>query len=334
MKLAYMRRQNDIFRKYGLASFRELLPAVVKDPAMLIWLDATLNRAGNPNENLARELYELFSLGIGNYTERDVKEAARALTGWIVTPDGFQNLPSIHDEGEKTILGHTGKFNGDDLLGIVLDHPATAHRLAWRIGGLFLGDEGAGEPAVAELAKGLSEKRLDLHWAVATVLRSERFFAAENFGNRTLSPVEFVVGAVRALELSDPPPDTLILAEWTDRLGQKLFDPPNVGGWKGGAAWLTTRTLLGRANFALALVEGRLTDPPTPFDALGLARRYGFGPAAKDVADFYAQLLHGEPLAPAARERVLALLPAQAAAEVRARELVARLLAAPESQLS
>ena len=128
--VALMRQQNDIFREQGRAKFGELLRRVVKHPALLVWLDAQANRKEHPNENLARELMELFTLGVGHYTEQDVKEAARALTGWTVTRGEFREVPQYHDDGIKTILGHTGKFNGDDLLDILLDHPATARRIA------------------------------------------------------------------------------------------------------------------------------------------------------------------------------------------------------------
>ena len=136
--LAFMRRQNELFRQLGRRPFGELLEAVLHDPAMLIWLDAPSNRKGHPNENLARELMELFSLGIGHYTEHDVKEAARALTGWRVENEVFAETAARHDDGEKTILGKTGRWKGDDLVRMVLEHPATSRRLAWRICELFL----------------------------------------------------------------------------------------------------------------------------------------------------------------------------------------------------
>src|SRR5262249_42322660 len=131
--LSAMRTQNELFRKYARAPFNELLEAVVRDAAMLLWLDAPANRKGKPNENLARELMELFTMGIGNYTETDVKEAARALTGWTVNDDGFCENANAHDPEEKTILGKKGKWTGTDLVKFVLEHPATAKRLALRV---------------------------------------------------------------------------------------------------------------------------------------------------------------------------------------------------------
>src|SRR5262249_48349805 len=220
--LTAMRRQNDLFRKLGRGPFGELLKAVVHDPAMLVWLDTPSNRKGHPNENLARELMELFSMGVGHYTEADVKEAARALTGWGVDEDAFADVPARHDDGEKTILGRKGAWKGDDLVRMVLEHPATARRLAWRVCELFLGEKALKAADVGALADGLRERHLDVGWAVETVLRSRTFFAGDNLGDRVLSPVEYVIGAARALELFEPPSSTLVLAEWCGRLGQDL----------------------------------------------------------------------------------------------------------------
>ena len=135
-----MRRQNDLLRQFAMAEFSELLKRVSSDPAMLIWLDAAANRKEHPNENFAREVMELFSLGEGNYTESDVKEAARALTGWSVRKNTFRNYPKYHDDEEKTIFAKTGKWDGDDFIGMLLEHPATPRRLAFRICEKFMGE--------------------------------------------------------------------------------------------------------------------------------------------------------------------------------------------------
>src|SRR5690242_20107468 len=177
-----MRRQNEVFRDLARAPFGKLLAAVAHDPALLLWLDAPANRAGHPNENLARELMELFTLGIGHYTEADVKEAARALTGWTVAGGKFYAEPSRHDDGDKTILGRKGEWTGDDLVKILLEQPATAGRLASRLCEEFMGEGAAGAAAVKALADGLREHDLDVGWGVETVLRSRAFFAAANLG--------------------------------------------------------------------------------------------------------------------------------------------------------
>jgi uncharacterized protein (DUF1800 family) len=333
--LAVMRRQNELFRKHARAPFADLLTAVVHDPALLLWLDAEANRKEHPNENLARELMELFTLGVGYYTEKDVKEAARALTGWTVRGGKFAEDAGRHDGGTKTILGRTGAWTGDDLVRLLLDQPAAAERLAWRLGTLFLGEGAVDAAGLRALAACLREHHLDVGWAVATVLRSRAFFAEPNLGARVLGPVEYVVGAARALEMFDPPPGTLLLADWSGRLGQDLFYPPNVGGWPGGRAWISTQTMIGRANFAAALVEGKLFRRQEPFDALGLARRHGRGDDLADTLTFYAELLRGEPPSPAWRERLLGSLgPSSSATPETARRAVALILASPETQLA
>src|SRR5262245_10132309 len=161
-----MRRQNELFRQHGRGPFNKLLKAVVHDPALLIWLDAPANRKGNPNENLGRELMELFTLGVGHYTETDVKEAARALTGWKVTLGAFRDWAPDHDDGEKTILGKKGPWKGDDLVRILLEHPATARRLAWRLGEWLMGEKAVSAAALSALAAGLRHHDLNVSWAV------------------------------------------------------------------------------------------------------------------------------------------------------------------------
>jgi uncharacterized protein (DUF1800 family) len=278
---------------------------------------------------------ELFTLGIGNYSEKDVKEAARSLTGWTVEDGAFASKPPRHDAGAKTILGKTGAWDGDGLVKILLGHPATARRLAWRLCELFLGEGAVTPAALGALAAGLRGRDLDVGWAVGVVLRSRAFFADDNLGCRIAGPVEFVVGSARALGLFDPPPSSLLLAEWSARLGQDLFYPPNVGGWPGGRHWVTTRSVVGRANYAAALVTGRLWAPEAPPDLLGLARRHGRGKTLDDLVAFFAELLTGAPPAPPWRDRLRKSLGAGAALEApTVRRAVALVLASPEVQLA
>lgn len=295
--LEQMRRQNRLLLDLGGGPFGELLSAVVHDPAMLYWLDAPFNHKGHPNENLGREIMELFTLGVGHYTEQDVKEAARALTGWTVVNGEFDFRSELHDTEEKTILGRGGRWTGDDLVEMLLDHPATSRRIAWRLCSEFLGEDVAGPDHIETLAVQLRASGLDVGRAVATILRSELFFTEANIRSRVAGPVEFVVGAVRALEQLDPPPETIALADWTRRLGQDLFYPPNVGGWHGGRDWLRTGALIGRANFTVALVSGRLRTDHQPPDWSRFAADHG-RPAAgsgsgSGFAVFLADLLFG-----------------------------------------
>jgi hypothetical protein len=330
--LVVMKRQNDGFRRLARARFGELLNQAVRDPALLVWLDAPANRRGHANENLARELMELFTLGIGNYTERDVREAARALTGWAVSADGqFQEQPAHHDDGEKVLLGQRGRWTGSDLVRMLREHPATARRLAWRLCDQLMGEGAVSSAMLEALAAGLRRHELDIGWAVATVLRSRAFFADSNLGRRVLGPVEYVVSAARALELFEPPPSTLLLAEWATRLGQDLFYPPNVGGWPGGRTWLTSRALIGRVKYVAALITGGPIGRSIPLDALGLARRHG---QDHDALAFFTRLLLGlEPTATWRTRLTRALGPQTDAADT-ARRLVLLILATPEAQLA
>ena len=321
-----MRRQNDTFRRLARAPFGELLGASIREPALLLYLDAPSNRKDHPNENLARELMELFTLGIGHFTEGDVKEAARALTGWTVDDGAFREAPAKHDDGEKTLLGRKGRWGATDLLSTLLDRPSTPRRIARRLCGLFMGEGAVDGPAIEELAGDLKANRLDVGHAVETVLRSKSFFDPANLGSRVVGPVEFVVGAARALVPAGSMPSTLILADWTTRLGQELFEPPNVGGWPGGRAWLNPRSLVGRANFATALVEGRPVGLPSTIDAGSIAAEQGFGRSAGGVREAASALLLG--IAPRDRPGI-----GPDETPEGARKALATVLASPEAQI-
>jgi len=315
-----MRNQNDLFRKLGRGQFADLLNAVVRDPALMIYLDAPANREGHANENLARELMELFTLGIGHYSEADVKEAARALTGWTVNNRAFRNNTGVHDDGYKTILGLKGKSTGDDLVKLLLDQPATSERVAFKLTRLFFGESGVPTEARGSLANGLRENKLDIGWAVGTVLRSRAFFADSNIRTKIIGPVDFVVGTARALELFDSTPSSLALADWCGRLGQDLFNPPNVGGWPAGRAWMSAQTIVGRANYVAGLLDGTNVGRISPFDAVALARHYRFN----SLATFYSSLLFGTDPPASVRDHL---------AKAKGPKMVALLLALPEAQL-
>jgi uncharacterized protein (DUF1800 family) len=316
-----MRRQNDTLRKHARGRFSDLLAASVKEPALLLYLDAPANRKGYANENLARELMELFTLGVGHYSEQDVKEAARALTGWTVEDGGFRARAANHDAGKKTILGKAGAWAGDDLVRMLLGHSATAGRITLKLCRLFFGERGAAPEARKALADGLRERGLDVGWAVQTILKSRAFFADENIGDRVLSPAEVVAGAVRALGLFDPPPSTLALADWSARIGQDLHEPPNVGGWPGGRAWVHTRALIARANFVTALLSGPNAGRPVAYDASAAASAAGFTGAA-GVLTYHHRLLFGTEPTPEVRRRVAGT------------NVVSALLSSPEAQLA
>jgi uncharacterized protein (DUF1800 family) len=330
--LRAMRRQNETHRRHARARFGELLAAAIREPALLRYLDVTANRKGRPNENLARELMELFTLGIGHYTEADVKAAARALTGWTFEEGELRELPAEHDDGEKTILGKTGRWSGSQLVAMLADQPATARRLASRLCGLFMGEHAVDAPAVAALAVGLRDHLLDIGWGVETILRSQSFFASANIRTRVLGPAEFVIGACRTLLPLVPPPSTLSLAGWIRHLGQDLFNPPNVGGWPEGRAWLTGKSIIARTKFGAALVDGRSIGLPAPFDASAMARAQGRTTSFDAIADAASTLLRGSTLLLQERRRLTPLSPDQTPESLR--RAVALVVAAPESQLA
>jgi len=342
--LAAMLRQNQIFREFARAPFGELLRRAIKDPALLDWLDAPANRKEHANENLARESMELFTIGVGNYSESDVKEAARALTGWSFKTDGFHEFPQYHDDGEKKILGRQARFRGDDFVALLLEQPATSVRLASRLCELFMRElpvDGRSSEesrehaaAIADLAAGLRSRHLDVGWAVERILRSKAFFADSNIRARVLSPPEYVVGAVRVLGLFNPPPSTLLLAEWIGRMGQDLFYPPNVFGWPGARSWINSRSLAARINFASALVEGNVHYPAAPGNLMKIIER-AVGRADRESAvRFLSQIILGSDPSPALQNELHAAAgPTDRFGIEAARRVAARLLASPEGQL-
>lgn len=283
-----MHAQNQTLRRHALGRFGDLLRAMLEDRALLVWLDAPANSKANPNENLARELLELFTLGVGNYTESDVRETARALTGWSVIEHRFRENRDDHDDGEKTILGQTARYRAPDVADLLLQQRATAHRLAWRLFDAFLGENVATEAEHDALARRLFESGLDLHDAVSTLLRSELFFCAENLDSRIASPVDYVVAIARGLELMLGRASSLALADWSSRLGQKLFLPPNVGGWKSGRAWIDTQAAIQRRNFAAAVASGALCADPEAWRAAIEVKYRGHG-----IANWAARALFG-----------------------------------------
>ncbi|MBI3965688.1 MAG: DUF1800 domain-containing protein [Chloroflexi bacterium] len=250
----WMRAQNELFRRNAAGSFRDLVQAVAKNPAMLRWLDSATNRKRAPNENFARELMELFCLGIGNYTEADVKEAARAFTGWEIRGDSFYFNPNEHDDGDKTVLGRTGNLGGEAVIDHVVARPAAARFLAGKLFRFFVYDDP--EPAVIDrlarvyTASGYSIKAVMREILLAPEFRSDRAYRA-----KIKSPIELTIGALKDTGVYAIPRN-LNLASWTRSMGQDLFYPPTVKGWDGGRTWLTAATLVTRCNFLSRLLSG------------------------------------------------------------------------------
>jgi len=260
-----------LLREHALGRFEPLLEAVSRDPAMLVWVGANANRKALPNDNYARQLLGRFSLGLGNYSEQDVQEAARAFTGWFVLRSQLRYFPREHDPGMKRILGQEGNFQGDDVVRIVLQQPATPRLLVRKLYRWLISETGQPSDAlIAPLAESFA-KDYDAAKLVETMLRSNLFFSPEAYRQRVKCPVEFALGIVKGLEGLIP---TAPLASDLADLGQNLYHPPTVKGWEGGRYWINAATLVGRSNLALALVSG--SEPyGDNLDPLAVAAKHG-----------------------------------------------------------
>jgi hypothetical protein len=261
----YMLGQYELMRRNALGNFRTLLRDMSKDPAMLVWLDTNQSKKEMPNENYARELMELFSLGIGNYTEKDIRDAARAFTGWTIKNGKGSFNPENHDDGDKTVLGKTGKFQGEDIVNICLEQKSAPYFICRKLFRFLVSETlPASDLLLEPLAESFRKSGYDFGALVKTVLRSNLFFSPEAYRTKIKSPVEFALGIVHALEGKI---GTTALAVALEELGQNVFSPPSVKGWDGGQVWLNGQTLLSRQNLALALTStedqrfGRRCDP-------------------------------------------------------------------------
>lgn len=286
-----MQRQNDLLRSQALGDFQTLLSAIGKDPAMLIWLDSTENRKAKPNENYAREVMELFTLGRGKYTEKDIQEAARAFTGGFVRRERFEEIAYQHDDGPKSILGRTGPFHGRDIPGILLDQPSCAEFLCAKLLREFVSEVDPIPPALlAGPARVFRESGYQIAAVVDMILRSNLFFDATIRRRRVKSPVELAVGTVRALEVLKPTVQADALAESCATMGQSLYAPPSVAGWEGGTSWINSTAMLARNNLALALLGAENPGLGRRLDPAALADRHGFHDR-EDATRFYNDLL-------------------------------------------
>jgi len=275
-----MAAQIAMFRRVGLGNLRTILLELSKDPAMIFWLDNNENRKSEPNENYGRELLELFSMGVGNYTEQDIKMAARAFTGWTFTqpipiyphghyPAEFVYRADDHDDSEKTFLGHTGRFNGEDIVDIIVQQPATARFIARHLYNFFVADEPQvpawsqvpprDPKAIETLVRAYDESDGEIR-AMLRVLFNSEFFKAARY-QKLKSPAELVVGTIRLVGTHHFPDPTLFdLDTAMTVMGQQLLNPPTVEGWHTGKEWIDGGTLNERVNFAVDQVG----DPSKP----------------------------------------------------------------------
>ena len=261
--------QIDMVRKHGLGNYKELLTNVAKDPAMIFWLDNNENHKHAPNENFGRELLELFSMGQGNYAEDDVKVAARAFTGWTFTPRipggrahaaTFEYKEEDHDDGEKVFLGQSGRLNGDDIIDIIVQQPATHRFIARHLYNFFVSDEVQvpswhDEPpkdpqAVQAIADVFRDSGYEIGDTVRFILNSDFFKDEETWFTKMKSPAEVVAGTMRLIgDFKEPKPGLFLLAWETGFQGQELLNPPSVEGWHTGHEWIDSGSLVRRINF-------------------------------------------------------------------------------------
>lgn len=247
-----MENQLAIFHSLGLGSFRELLIKVSQDPAMLSYLDAGVNVKGSPNENFAREIMELFTMGVGNYEEIDIREGARAFTGWNYSDLEFEIRQDQHDELEKVFLGRAGNFDGVDVIDIILEQKITAKFIAGKLYRFFVRDNPS-EKFKEKLAQTLRSNEYDISKFLTVIFNSKDFYSSASIGTQIKAPVPLVVSTYRKMGLTEIPgvPD---FNDITAELGQQLFRPPSVAGWAYGESWITPGLLIARGNFAYDVV--------------------------------------------------------------------------------
>ncbi|NCF56370.1 MAG: DUF1800 family protein [Planctomycetia bacterium] len=243
-----MLKQNNLFRTHAAGDYNKLLHAVALDPAMILYLDTHKSKKGSPNENFARELFELFGLGEGHYTERDIKEAASAFTGYSINPEtgNARLIPRQHDSRRKTVLGRTGNFKAPDIVDSVLSKKACSEWIAQKFWKEFVSPT-PDEKVVSKWAAQFRLSKLSIRSLLETILLSETFWSQEYRGALIKSPVDLVIGSLRRLNMSEVPAGLALRS--ISRLGQNLFDPPNVAGWPGGTDWIDATTLLNRRRF-------------------------------------------------------------------------------------
>jgi uncharacterized protein (DUF1800 family) len=333
-----MQQQIQLFREHALGNFETLLQKVTRDPAMLIWLDNRLNRKASPNENFAREVMELFTVGIGNYTEDDIKEAARAFTGHSLTREfAYTFNANQHDTRDKTFFRQTGNFDADHILGILVRHPATARFLTTKLFSWFVHDRPE-STTIDRLSSTFTGSGFDIRAVVRDILTGPELLSPQAFHAKIKQPVELVVGSLKALNVQNIGPDA---TQMMRRMGQDLLNPPDVNGWPGGSTWINATTLFERFNWANRLAMGRDAGKPYFSDIGAQIQAQAIG-APDGLVDYYAGLLVDGDVTPEARSALLNYVNASgpisladaSALDMKARGLVHLTMALPTYQLA
>lgn len=356
--------QNRLYRDYALGNFRELLLLVSADPAMLVYLDSAKNNKKHPNENYARELMELFTLGVGHYTEDDIKAAARAFTGWGLARGEFKFRGGQHDFGDKVFKGRQGTWNGTDIIDIILADPQSHRFIVTRLWEFFCYDKPE-KSVIDGLASLFRKSDLEIKPVVRKILLSKGFYSAKARGSKIKSPVQLAVGTLRLLGVADA--DYVALDRALASMGQQLFQPPSVKGWDGGEKWITTATVFNRYNFCGGVINGHGGKPqqgmmnrmqagadefgflePTarrniglpPYNPMALLAERGLS-SPQQIVNFFARRLLAVPPTRELRAKIISFLrgekddfsTAQRDDVNRVRTLIHLLMSTPEYQL-
>jgi uncharacterized protein (DUF1800 family) len=294
-----MLQQNELLRHHALGDLSSMLDSVLTDPAMLIWLDGANSPKEKPNENLGREFLELFTLGVGHYTEFDIREVARAFTGWKQEARFYGSAKIAFDsekfdERTKRFLGQSGPWTREDIIRITLEQPACAQLLCRKLYRHFINEHREPSPEMIEtLAREFRSQDYSIRHVMGILLRSKHFYQDANRRQRIASPIELSVGLLRALDI--PPQDVRLipLAEACRWQGQQLFYPPNVAGWPGGRNWITSTNMIERTNWLSDVIWGHPDNEVPPFDPLAWRdrNRIPAGDAGRVLIDL---LLQGE----------------------------------------
>lgn len=321
-----MWKQNELLRKMAVGNFRQFVRAISRDPAMLDYLNNTQNRKAHPNENYARELMELFTLGIGNYTEDDVKQGARAFTGWAHDGDDFVFRKFDHDEGVKIFMGRRGNFDGDDIIDIILSPNIAARFVGSKLFRFFAYEEL--EDTLAD-AVGFEfrEGNYELRPLVKMILRSKAFYSPQAIGSQIKSPIQLVLGVIRQMNLVMPAAPVLLGP--LNQMGQVPFAPPNVRGWPGGRMWINTSTLFVRYNTGYRLLDGQLPR----VEKGGFSEETKDAPDATAVVDYWINRLIQRPVDADKRQVLIEALGGQPDREQNVRAMLQLIMSMPEYQL-
>jgi uncharacterized protein (DUF1800 family) len=299
-----MYAQSALFRTNALGNFRDLLYGVSRDPAMLRWLDSNSNRKASPNENYARELMELFTMGVGNYSEQDVRESARAFTGWFYDRNqGFVFNRNQHDFAQKTFLGRTGEWDGDNIVSIILDQPVTAEFMARKFFSFFVYDNPT-PSTVAHLAdmfrgSGYSTKEL-----MRAILTSPEFSSDEAYHSVVKSPIDYLVGTMKAIGIGEYSREAVGQVQ---RMGMALYNPPDVSGWDWGTDWIGAATLLERLNAANSFSTARGDNAKYGLDPAALVRKFG-ARNPQQIADGLLDMFVDGDVPQSVRDRIVAYM--------------------------